>query len=76
MAVVLYVNFTTKEVSYVGPSSTLPIIGPILSIIDGITYVTAHLSIKEIHGLRKPVYQQLQLPHPKDFPDVKTVLFS
>ena len=67
MALVIYVNFTTGEASYVGPSSSLPIVGATHSIIDGVLHLTAHLSLKEIHGLRKLVYQQPQLPHPRSF---------
>lgn len=67
MALIYYVNFRTKEVSPVGPSSVLPIVGPTHSIIDGVLHLTINLSISEIHSLRQMVYQQLQLPHPKEF---------
>lgn len=67
MALILYVNFTTKEVSFVGPSNVLPIVGATHSIIDGVLHLTAHLKTDEIHRLRKPVYQQPQLPHPKEY---------
>lgn len=64
---IIYVNFTTGEASFVGPSSTPIQVGPTHSIIDGKTYLTVHLSLAEIKALKGPTYQQLQLPHPKEY---------
>jgi len=66
---VIYVN-SLGEASYVGASSFPPQVGPILSNIDGVIHITGHLSISEIYNLRENVYQQVQLPHPKEFSKV------
>jgi len=63
MAQVLFVNFRTKEVSPVGWPSQVPIVGPVLTRIDGMLHFTADKTIEEIKALRKPLYQQLQIPH-------------
>lgn len=67
MALIIYVNFTTKEASFVGYSAAPIIVGPTHSLVDGVLHLTAHLSLSEIKALKKPVYQQAQLPHPKEF---------
>ncbi len=64
---IIYVNFKTKEASFVGYSTNPIIVGPTHSLIDGVLHLTAHLSLDEIKALRKPFYQQLQLPHPNEF---------
>lgn len=58
---VIYVNFKTKEASFVGYSNNPIRVGPIMSIIDNVQHITIHLSIKEIKTLREPQYQQLQI---------------
>lgn len=64
---VVYVNFRTKEASFVGWSDKPIVVGPIFSIVDGRTYFTAGMSVAEIKALQRPFYQQLQLPHPSHF---------
>ncbi|CBW47084.1 hypothetical protein [Roseovarius Plymouth podovirus 1] len=60
---VIYVNFQTKEASFVGHSSAPIIVGPILSLVDGVPHLTVDMTLDEIKALKEPQYQQLQLEY-------------